>query len=64
MSLLSLLLILVAIGVVLWAINSIPMDATMKKVINVVALIVVVLFLLQAFGVLDEVRSVRIPSVR
>ena len=47
------LIILVVIGVLLWLVNTyIPMDATIKKIINIVAIILVVLWLLSVFGVL------------
>lgn len=53
MSLLSLIIVIVVVGVALWAINSfIPMNAKVKQLLNVVVLIVLVLYLLQAFGVL------------
>ena len=65
MSLISLILILVAVGVVMWLINSyLPLDPRMQKILNAVVIIVVVLWLLQVFGVLDDVSAVRVPKVR
>jgi hypothetical protein len=50
MPLIQLLLILIVIGVLLWLVNTIiPMDANIKKVINVVVLVVVVLWVLSLF---------------
>lgn len=44
---------LVVIGIVLWLINTyLPMDGKIKQILNVVALIGVVLWVLQAFGLL------------
>jgi hypothetical protein len=61
MSLITLLLVLVVVGVVLWLINTyIPMDRKIKSILNVVVVIVVILWLLQAFGLLDSLRGVRI----
>jgi hypothetical protein len=61
MSLITLLLVLVVVGVILWLINTyIPMDRKIKKILNVVVVIVVVLWLLQAFGLLDSLRGLRI----
>jgi hypothetical protein len=58
MSLVSLVLVLVIVGVILWLINSyIPMDAKIKKILNVVVVIVVIIWLLQAFGVLGNIRG-------
>ncbi|HEY0089136.1 MAG TPA: Thivi_2564 family membrane protein, partial [Candidatus Lokiarchaeia archaeon] len=54
MSLINLLIILVAIGVILWLINTyIPMQATIKKILNVVVVIAVIIWLLSVFGVID-----------
>ncbi|MDP2304203.1 MAG: Thivi_2564 family membrane protein [Ignavibacteria bacterium] len=61
MSLLSLLLVLVVIGVVLWLINNyIPMQSTIKTIINVVVVIVVILWLLSLFGIIEPIDSIRI----
>lgn len=61
MPLLTLILVLVAIGVILWLVNTyIPMDPTIRKIINVVVVIAVVLWLLSAFGVLGELSRARI----
>jgi hypothetical protein len=61
MSLISVVVVLVIIGVLLWLVNTyIPMDGKIKSILNIVVLIVVVLWLLQAFGVLGNVGDVRI----
>lgn len=61
MSLISLIVAIVLVGVVLWAINSfIPMDAKVKSILNVVVVIVLILWLLQAFGVLGTLGRVRV----
>lgn len=61
MSLISLMVALVVVGVILWLVNAyIPMDAKIKSILNVVVVIVVVLWLLQAFGVLGSVSDMRI----
>ena len=50
MSLLSLVVVLIVVGVLLWLVNSyIPMDAKIKNILNVVVVIVVVLWLLAIF---------------
>ncbi|MCJ7813861.1 MAG: hypothetical protein MUP34_00400 [Candidatus Atribacteria bacterium] len=57
MSLISLLVVLIVVGVILWLINTyIPMDAKIKKILNVVVVIAVILWLLQAFGILGNLR--------
>ncbi len=61
MPLLTILLVLIVVGVVLWLINSyIPMDGKIKSILNVVVVIAVVLWLLKAFGVLNNLNAVRI----
>ncbi|MBK7562139.1 MAG: hypothetical protein IPP43_07875 [Chitinophagaceae bacterium] len=61
MPLLTILLVLVVVGVILWLINSyIPMDGKIKSILNVVVVIIVILWLLRAFGVLDSVKGIRI----
>ncbi|HQW02011.1 MAG: hypothetical protein IPN60_03870 [Saprospiraceae bacterium] len=61
MSLVSVLLVLIVVGVILWLVNTyIPMDRKIKNILNVVVVIVVVLWLLRAFGVLDSLNSIRI----
>ncbi|MBU0724093.1 MAG: hypothetical protein KJ904_01180 [Alphaproteobacteria bacterium] len=53
MSIISLILTLVIIGVILWAVNTyIPMDRKIKSILNVVVVILVILWLLNVFGVL------------
>ena len=45
----------------LWLLNNyIPMDAKIKRILNVVVVIVVVIWLLQAFGLLGSLQNIRI----
>lgn len=61
MSLLSLIILLVVIGVILWAINTyIPMQPTMKKILNIAVIIIVVIWLLSAMGLLPDLNAVRV----
>ncbi|WP_198415423.1 MULTISPECIES: Thivi_2564 family membrane protein [Sulfuriferula] len=61
MPLIQLVIVLVVVGVVLWLINTyIPMEATIKKILNVVVIIAVILWLLSVFGVLGSLSGVRI----
>lgn len=65
MPLISLVITLVVVGIVLWLINTyIPMDAKIKKILNIVVVICVVLWLLSAFGVLGHTNDIRVPQVR
>ena len=61
MSLVSLVIILIVVGVALWLINSfIPMQSSIKKILNAVVIIVVILWLLSAFGVIGSLGSIHI----
>ena len=63
MSLVTLVIVLVVVGVVLWLINSyIPMQATIKKILNVVVVIAVILWLLSAFGAIGSLDTIRIGN--
>jgi hypothetical protein len=60
MSLVTIVISLMVVGVLLWLINTyIPMDGKIKKILNAVVVVVVVLWLLNVFGVLDHFRNVR-----
>lgn len=57
MDLIGLIFTLMFVGLLLWAINAyIPMDPKIKQILNVVAVICVILWLLSAFGVLAHLR--------
>lgn len=61
MSLLSLIIALIVIGVLLWLVNSfIPMDANIKRILNIVVIVAVVLWLLKAFGLFDQLSTVTV----
>lgn len=61
MSIATILLVLIVFGVILWLVNTyIPPDTTVKKIINIVAVILIVLWLLQAFGLLSALGGIRV----
>ena len=61
MSLVSLIVALVVLGVILYLINTyIPMDPPIKKILNIAVIIILVLWLLQAFGLLGSLSSIRV----
>ncbi|WP_197041944.1 Thivi_2564 family membrane protein [Sandarakinorhabdus oryzae] len=48
------IIILIVVGVLLWLINNkLPMDGTIKSIINIVVIIAVIVWLLRAFGILS-----------
>ena len=61
MSLMSIVLTLIVVGVLLWLVNSyIPMDGKIKTILNGVVVVAVVLWLLQAFGVLGSLNGIHV----
>ena len=65
MSLISLVVTLVVIGVLLGLINAyIPMDGKIKKILNAVVVICVVVWLLFAFGIINHGGDIRVPQMR
>ena len=61
MSLITIVITLIVVGVLLWLVNSyIPMDGKIKNILNVVVVLVVVLWLLNVFGVLGNLRAVHV----
>lgn len=64
MPLINVVLTLVVVGVILWLINTyIPMQATVKKILNIVVVVVLILWLLYGFGVISG-GEVRLPVVK
>ncbi|MGA2069950.1 MAG: Thivi_2564 family membrane protein [Sedimentisphaerales bacterium] len=61
MSLVTLVITLIVVGVLLWLVNTyIPMDAKIKKIINVVVVIVVIIWLLRVFGVWGNIENINV----
>lgn len=56
----ELLVTLCVFGVLLYLITLIPMDATVKQIIRVIAILILVLYVLQAFGVVSGIGSLRL----
>jgi len=63
MPLLQILLVLVVVGVLLWLVNSfIPMQGTIKSLLNAVVVITTVLWLLNIFGVFHSLSHIHIGA--
>lgn len=61
MSLLTICVVLIVVGVLLWLVNSvIPMDGTIKKILNVVVIIFVVFWILKAVGAFSYLSGIHI----
>ncbi len=49
-------IVLIVIGLLLWLVNNyIPMDGKIKQILNIVVVIAVVIWLLEAFGILSGI---------
>ena len=61
MDLISLIVVLVVVGVLLWLINNyIPMDRKIKQILNMVVVVAVVVWLLNVLGLMNSIRGVRV----
>jgi len=64
MPLTSLVITLIVVGVLLWLVNTyIPMDGKIKKILNIVVVICVVIWVLYAFGIINHSGDIRVPQV-
>jgi hypothetical protein len=61
MSLLTILIVLIIAGVLLWLVNNyIPMDGKIKSIFNAVVVIAVIIWLLKVFGVFSIIKDINI----
>jgi hypothetical protein len=61
MPLLTILIVLVVAGLILWLVNTyIPMDHKIKTILNVVVVIVVIIWLLKIFKVFTFLTNIHI----
>jgi uncharacterized membrane protein len=58
----SIIVTLVVIGLVLYLINLIPMDNTIKQIIHAIIVVLVVVWLLQAFGLIGSIHNLIHPG--
>ena len=64
MPILTILLVIVVVGILLWAINTyLPMDAKIKQILNIVVVLFLVIWLLSAFGVFAALSGVKVGKV-
>lgn len=61
MPIVNIIAVLVVTGFGLWSINRfIPMARTVKTILNVVVVAFLCLWLLQTFGIIDSIKSIRV----
>lgn len=65
MTLLDIVVVLIVVGLILWLINTyIPMAGGIKSLLNVVVFVVVLIWVLQATGLIGPINGVHIPQLR
>ena len=65
MTLAGIVVVLVVVGLILWLINTyIPMAGAIKSLLNIVVFVVVLIWLLQVFGLIGPINGVHIPSLK
>jgi hypothetical protein len=63
MPLLQLVMVLIVVGVLLWLVNRfIPMQRTIKSILNAVVVIAVVLWLLNVFGLFNSLSRIHVGT--
>ena len=61
MSLVTVLIVLIVVGVLLWMVNTyIPMDSKIKRIFNIVVVIFVIIWLLKAFGLFNDLMNTHV----
>ncbi|MCK9423676.1 MAG: hypothetical protein M0Q38_13870 [Bacteroidales bacterium] len=61
MPLITILIVLIVVGVLLWLVNTyIPMDHKIKNILNIVVVVVVVVWLLKLFGVFGYLMNIHV----
>jgi len=61
MPLLSILLVIIIVGVLLWVVNSfIPMDRKIKNILNIVVVVILIIWLLKVFGLFSFLTNIQV----
>ena len=62
MPLIQLVEVLIVVGVLLWLVNLIPMQGTIKSILNGVVVVAVVLWLLNIFGLFHSLPRIHVGT--
>lgn len=64
MSVITLLIILIFLGIVAYFVNtSAKLNSTFKWIINAVVIVLAVILILMAFGIWGEIKNVQVPKI-
>ena len=65
MTLVNIVVTLVVIGLVMWLINTyIPMAGAIKSLLNIVVFAVVLIWILQTFGLIGAIPGLKMPALK
>jgi hypothetical protein len=65
MTLVGIVVVLVVVGLILWLINTyIPMAGAIKSLLNIVVFVVVLIWLLQVFGLIGPIQGLHVPNLK
>ena len=65
MTLVNIVVILVVVGLVMWLINTyIPMAGAIKSLLNIVVFVVLLIWILQVFGLIGQIPGLRMPPLK
>ena len=63
-TLVQIVVILVVVGLVMWLINTyIPMAGAIKSLLNIVVFVVVLIWVLQTFGLIGAIPGLKMPRL-
>ena len=61
MDLVQFALAIIVVGVLLWLVNTyIPMDTQIKRILNIVVVVALIIWILKVFGLLGFLRGIRV----
>ena len=65
MTLVQIVVILVVVGLVMWLINTyIPMAAAIKSLLNIIVFVVLLIWVLQTFGLIGPIPGLKMPALK
>jgi len=60
MSVLYIILVIAVVGLLLWALNTyVPMQSTVRSILNLVVVVLLIVWLLQVFGLISPILNIR-----
>ena len=65
MTLVNIVVILVVVGLAMWLINTyIPMAGAIKGLLNIVVFVLVLIWILQTFGLIGAIPGLKMPPLK